>query len=51
MTSVADISVYPFYDIVIWSQTSWMWLESKLVELGVLGGEGRYKVGRQIPSA
>ncbi|TXT15870.1 hypothetical protein VHUM_00373 [Vanrija humicola] len=36
--------VYPFYDIVVWSQTSWMWLESKLVELGVLGGEGRYKI-------
>ncbi|KAL1412797.1 hypothetical protein Q8F55_000545 [Vanrija albida] len=36
--------VYPFYDIVVWSQTSWMWLESKLVELGVLGGEGSYKI-------
>ncbi|CAD6577055.1 MAG: hypothetical protein CYPHOPRED_000154 [Cyphobasidiales sp. Tagirdzhanova-0007] len=32
-------SVYPHYDIVIWSQTSWMWLESKLLELGMVGEE------------
>ncbi|KAI0664697.1 HAD-like domain-containing protein, partial [Cubamyces menziesii] len=30
-------AVYPHYDICIWSQTSWMWLEAKLVELGMLG--------------
>jgi ubiquitin-like domain-containing CTD phosphatase 1 len=29
-------AVYPFYDIVIWSQTSWRWLEIKLTELGIL---------------
>lgn len=28
--------LYPFYDIVFWSQTSWKWLEIKLTELGVL---------------
>ncbi|KAK8858593.1 HAD hydrolase, family IIID [Kwoniella newhampshirensis] len=36
--------VYPFYDIAIWSQTSWMWLEAKLVELGVVGGTHEYKI-------
>ncbi|KAL7413364.1 HAD-like domain-containing protein [Mrakia frigida] len=37
--------VYPHYDLVIWSQTSWRWLESKLVELGMLGDESRnYKI-------
>jgi len=29
-------AVYPFYDIIIWSQTSWRWLEIKLTELGML---------------
>lgn len=28
--------LYPFYDIVFWSQTSWKWLEIKLTELGIL---------------
>mmetsp|Transcript_59678 Transcript_59678/g.153709 ORF Transcript_59678/g.153709 Transcript_59678/m.153709 type:complete len:331 (-) Transcript_59678:53-1045(-) len=28
--------VYPFYDIVIWSQTKWHWVEAKLTELGML---------------
>jgi len=32
-------AVYPHYDIVIWSQTSWMWLESKLIELNMVGEE------------
>jgi len=27
--------VSPHYDIVVWSQTSWRWLETKLVELHV----------------
>jgi len=27
--------ISPYYDIVIWSQTSWRWLEQKLVELDV----------------
>ena len=36
--------VYPHYDIVIWSQTHWRWLETKLVELGVIGGTRNYKV-------
>ncbi|EIN07108.1 HAD subfamily IIID h [Punctularia strigosozonata HHB-11173 SS5] len=38
-------AVYPFYDIVVWSQTSWIWLETKLVEIGMLGDERRnYKI-------
>jgi len=30
-------SIYPYYDIVVWSQTSWRWLESKLFEMGMIG--------------
>ncbi|KAI0811003.1 HAD IIID h [Irpex lacteus] len=37
-------AVYPHYDICIWSQTSWIWLETKLVELGMLGGPHNYQV-------
>ncbi|KAK4522580.1 hypothetical protein GAYE_PCTG10G0470 [Galdieria yellowstonensis] len=29
-------AVYPFYDICIWSQTSWRWLEAKITEMGLL---------------
>eukprot|EP00002_Diphylleia_rotans_P006149 TRINITY_DN1546_c0_g1_i4.p1 TRINITY_DN1546_c0_g1~~TRINITY_DN1546_c0_g1_i4.p1 ORF type:complete len:332 (-),score=76.20 TRINITY_DN1546_c0_g1_i4:452-1447(-) len=29
-------TVYPHYDIVVWSQTSWKWVEAKLTELGLL---------------
>jgi ubiquitin-like domain-containing CTD phosphatase 1 len=29
-------SVYQHYEIVIWSQTSWKWLEMKITELGLL---------------
>lgn len=29
-------NVYSDYDIAIWSQTSWRWLEVKLTELGIL---------------
>ncbi|EME32223.1 Ubiquitin-like domain-containing CTD phosphatase 1 [Galdieria sulphuraria] len=29
-------TVYPFYDICIWSQTSWRWLEAKITEMGLL---------------
>ncbi|CAK9784221.1 unnamed protein product [Cutaneotrichosporon oleaginosum] len=36
--------VYPHYDIVMWSQTHWRWLETKLVELGILGGDASYKI-------
>lgn len=32
-------SVYRFYDIVVWSQTSWRWLEAKLTELSMLSSE------------
>jgi ubiquitin-like domain-containing CTD phosphatase 1 len=36
---------YEEYEIAIWSQTSWRWLESKLVEIGMLGDESRkYKI-------
>jgi ubiquitin-like domain-containing CTD phosphatase 1 len=36
--------VYPYYDICVWSQTHWRWLESKLVEIGMIGGDRNYKV-------
>ena len=36
--------VYPYYDICIWSQTSWVWIETKLAELGMIGVEQPYKV-------
>jgi ubiquitin-like domain-containing CTD phosphatase 1 len=29
-------AVYQYYDLVIWSQTHWKWLEIKLTELGML---------------
>ncbi|KAH8117067.1 HAD IIID h [Phellopilus nigrolimitatus] len=35
-------AVYPFYDICIWSQTSWIWLETKLHELGMIGSDRRH---------
>lgn len=31
---------YQHFDIVIWSQTSWRWLETKLIELGMLAHPG-----------
>ncbi|TBU65507.1 HAD IIID h [Dichomitus squalens] len=37
-------AVYPYYDICIWSQTSWIWLETKLVELGIVGGVRNYRI-------
>ncbi|GAA5922874.1 uncharacterized protein JCM15063_003454 [Sporobolomyces koalae] len=33
--------ISPHYDIIIWSQTSWRWLEQKLVELDVIGPSKR----------
>jgi ubiquitin-like domain-containing CTD phosphatase 1 len=30
------IDVYKYYDLVVWSQTSWRWLETKLIELGMI---------------
>ncbi|KGB74938.2 HAD hydrolase family IIID [Cryptococcus deuterogattii R265] len=36
--------VYPHYDIVIWSQTSWRWLETKLVELDLISDSREYKI-------
>jgi len=36
-------AVYPHYDIVIWSQTSWRWLEVKLIELQMLA-DPRFKI-------
>jgi len=32
--------VYKHYDLVVWSQTSWRWLETKLTELGMLTHPG-----------
>lgn len=37
-------SVYPHYDIVIWSQTSWRWLETKLIELDLFSDSRGYKI-------
>jgi ubiquitin-like domain-containing CTD phosphatase 1 len=31
---------YRYYDLVVWSQTSWRWLETKLIELGMLTHPG-----------
>lgn len=36
-------SVYPYYDIAIWSQTHWKWIEIKLTELGIIPNRG-YKI-------
>jgi ubiquitin-like domain-containing CTD phosphatase 1 len=33
---------YASYDLVVWSQTSWRWLETKMIELGMLTNN-RYK--------
>ena len=35
-------NLYPYYDLVVWSQTSWRWLETKLIELGMVS-HPRYK--------
>jgi len=32
--------MYLQYDLVVWSQTSWRWLETKLIELGMLTDVG-----------
>jgi len=37
-------TIYPYYDICIWSQTSWVWLEAKLVELGMVGSTRNYQI-------
>ncbi|EGN95644.1 hypothetical protein SERLA73DRAFT_186777 [Serpula lacrymans var. lacrymans S7.3] len=37
-------AIYPYYDICIWSQTSWIWLETKLVELGMVGSNRDYHI-------
>jgi len=38
-------AIYPFYDICVWSQTSWVWLETKLHELEMIGSDTRhYKI-------
>ncbi|KAI9009535.1 HAD-like domain-containing protein [Gaertneriomyces semiglobifer] len=29
-------ALYPYYDICIWSQTAWRWLEMKITELGII---------------
>ncbi|KAL3827545.1 hypothetical protein ACHAXA_002042 [Cyclostephanos tholiformis] len=34
---------YKYYNLVVWSQTSWRWLEVKLTELGMLTHSG-YKI-------
>ncbi|KAH9832936.1 HAD subfamily IIID h [Rhodofomes roseus] len=37
-------AIYPHYDICVWSQTSWIWLETKLAELGMIGGGRAYEI-------
>jgi ubiquitin-like domain-containing CTD phosphatase 1 len=44
LIDVTDKRCYEHYDIVIWSQTHWRWLESKLVELEIVGGPHNYKI-------
>ncbi|KAL3920304.1 MAG: hypothetical protein SGILL_003327 [Bacillariaceae sp.] len=34
------VEAYKHYDLVVWSQTSWRWLETKLVELGMIAHPG-----------
>nr|KAJ3413603.1 hypothetical protein HK105_002034 [Polyrhizophydium stewartii] len=36
-------AVYPYYDICVWSQTSWRWVEAKITELGMLL-HSKYKI-------
>ncbi|KDN45936.1 HAD-superfamily subfamily IIID h protein [Tilletiaria anomala UBC 951] len=36
-------TVYPYYDLVCWSQTSWRWVDAKLTELHMLS-DPRYKL-------
>lgn len=36
--------VYSYYDIVIWSQTHWQWIDIKLSEMGMLQTDRKYKV-------
>lgn len=31
---------YQYFDLVVWSQTSWRWLETKLTELGMITHSG-----------
>ncbi|KAJ7217131.1 HAD subfamily IIID h [Mycena pura] len=47
-------AIYPYYDNVsincfLRSQTSWIWLETKLVELGMVGSDRNYQVGSSFP--
>jgi len=43
-------AVYPWYDVCVWSQTNWIWLETKLVELGMVGNsERQYKISFVLP--
>jgi ubiquitin-like domain-containing CTD phosphatase 1 len=34
------VTAYKHYDLVVWSQTSWRWLETKLTELGMVTHPG-----------
>lgn len=34
------VEAYVHYDLVVWSQTSWRWLETKLIELGMINHPG-----------
>ena len=34
------VEAYKHYDLVVWSQTSWRWLETKLIELGMVTHPG-----------
>ena len=43
------LAAYLDYDICIWSQTSWIWLETKLAELGMVGDDRPYKVSLAAP--
>ncbi|POY71456.1 hypothetical protein BMF94_5769 [Rhodotorula taiwanensis] len=34
-------AISPFYDVIIWSQTAWVWLERKIIELEMIGPTAR----------
>ena len=36
-------ALYPYYDLAIWSQTGWRWLELKVTELGMMNSPN-YKI-------
>ncbi|KIY43901.1 hypothetical protein FISHEDRAFT_62128 [Fistulina hepatica ATCC 64428] len=44
-------AVYPYYDKSCRSQTSWIWLEAKLVEIGMIGEQRNYQISFVLDKA